>query len=160
AGIDVSTVSCGCSGIQTSFGDVKLKTTGAGDITIDQPIGAGANAFITSAGNVTVNEPVVAFSGNIGIALAPGFTFTNASPGDFSFAGLDASQNDGTITILADQMSLSAGTINAGFGAVILGPATLNRDIVLGAAGTATTLGLQQADLDTIVTGSLQIGYR
>src|SRR5262249_31527141 len=82
------------------------------------------------------------------------------SPGDFGFAGLDTSLADGAVTILADTMSLSAGTIDAGFGAVILGPATLNRNIVLGAAGTATTLGLTQADLDTIVTGSLQIGYR
>src|SRR5205814_9954043 len=110
-------------------------TTGAGDITINQPLSSGAA---------------------INIAVAPGFGFTNNSTGGFldfggrAAAGLDATFANGPIVVLADTMSLAGGPINAGRRTVVLGPATLTNGVALGAAGGAGTLGLLQADFDTI----------
>jgi len=148
AGIQVDTVG-GFVGIFTDFGNIDLATTGAGAIVVNTPVNAGTA---------------------INIAVAPGYGFTNNASDNFLFdfnnglfstAGLDTSFAGAPIVILADQMSLSAGTINAGSGTVILGPAsTSGVNIALGAAGGAGTLGLQQADLDSIAAGALQIGYR
>jgi filamentous hemagglutinin family protein len=158
AGLTIGTVvaTCGCTyyGIYNS-GNVGLATTGAGAITVDEPINAGEE---------------------IRIAVAPGYGFTNNASNDPNFdrqnlipitAGLDTSFSSEPIVILADGMSLSGGTSSAGFGPVILGPATLTTPVSLGTASTinpdgTTTgpLGLAQADINTITAGSLQIGYR
>ena len=156
AGIQVGTVA-GVPGIFSGIlfaGDIQLQTTTAGGITVNQPLDAG-NA--------------------IEIAVAPGYQFTNNAANSAAFlnyydgigfslssiAGLDTSFANAPVVILADQMSLSGGTINAGFGGVLLGPAsTSGVNVALGAASSVGTLGLQQADLATITAGALQIGYR
>src|SRR6185312_6034878 len=128
--------------ILTGFGSIKLATTGAGDITVTKPLNSG-NA--------------------IDIAVAPGSQFTNSTPSSFELgfpsAGLDTTASNGTIAILADRMSLAAGTIDAGSGPVALAPRSpTGVDIALGGSGSG--LSLQQADLVTISAGGLQLGYR
>ncbi len=156
AGITVDTLVCGCSGgIQTLGGDITLVTTGAGDITVNQPLGSGAG---------------------INIAVAPGAAFTNNATaglplffGGISAAGLDTTFSGGNVAILADTINLvgtgaspgSINTVSSGgvAGAVLLGPATPTRNVTLGGS-LSGTLSLAQADIDTITAGSLQIGYR
>ncbi len=151
AGITIDTLSCGCLGIFTYGGNIDLATTGAGAITVNAPLNSG---------------------NGISIAVAPGYGFTNNASDNPAFdaeyvvyitstAGLDTTASFGPIVILADQMSLSGGTINAGLGGVLLGPAsTSGVNVALGTASGVGTLGLQQADLATITAGVLQIGYR
>ena len=126
-------------GVTTNGGRISLSTTTSGNI------GTGSqSAAINSSG------------GEIDIAVAPGSAFTNSAKAQISSSG-------GNIVILADNMSLSGGlggqTIDAGSGAVVLAPATASRNFGFGFhAGTA--LVLQQADIDTVTAGMLQIGYR
>jgi hypothetical protein len=151
AGITVGALSCGCVGIFTQSGDIDLATTGAGAITVNKPLHSG-------------NE--------INIAVAPGYAFTNTATNDATFdseylpsgattAGLDTTTSAGSITILADAMTLSGGTIQTGTaGGVVLAPATTTDGIILGNVGSTGVLGLRTADLAGIKAGFVQIGYR
>ncbi len=130
-------------GITTNDGRVALSTTGSG--------------------NITVNQLVSSTGGEIDIAVAPGSRFINDTIGigtNFQSSGtLDS--GGGNIVILADAMTFTpASAVNTGAGTVVLGPATTTENIVLGAASSTGTLGLQSSDLATITAGMIEVGYR
>src|SRR5205814_5555876 len=109
--------------------------------------GGRVSLSTTTGGVVTVQSGGIASNGgDIDIAVAAGSGFTN-------LAGI--ASGGGNAVILADVMSLTGGTLNAGAGIVVLGPRTIGNNIALGTRGYLT-----QPDFDTITTGMLQIGYR
>ncbi len=114
----------------------------------------------TTSGGITVNQPIGSTGGEIDIAVAPGSGFTNNTDSTATLPTAITSGN-GNIVVLADAMTLAANsTINAGSGTIVLGPATTGDTIVLGAASSAGTLGLQTTDLATMTAGMIQVGYR
>jgi filamentous hemagglutinin family protein len=132
-------------GITTNDGQIALSTTGSG--------------------NVTANQQIVSTGGEIDIAVAPGSGFTNNAGSNPRIpASIDSTNgtiSNGNIVVLADSMTFTSGsTVTAGTGTVVLGPATAGDNIVLGAASSSGTLGLQTTDLATITAGMVQIGYR
>ena len=130
----------GLRGITTNDGQIALATT--------------------VSGGITANQQISSIGGEIDIAVAPGSGFTNNTDSTATPATAISSGN-GNVVILADSMTFAANsTINAGTGTVVLGPATTGDNIVLGAPGSAGTLGLQTADLATITAGMLEVGYR
>jgi hypothetical protein len=145
---------------QLTIGTVDISDTGVGFVNGITTADGRITVSTTTSGNVTANTQVASTGGEIDIAAAPGSRFINnteslpTSPSSISSGG-------GNIVILADAMALAAtSTINAGSGTVVLGPATTNDNIMLGAASTAGTLGLQSSDLATIAAGLIQVGYR
>jgi filamentous hemagglutinin family protein len=150
AGLTVGTVNVGNSDREV---DVVGITTNDGRIAL----------ATTTAGNVTVNTPISSAGGEIDIAVAPYSDFINNTA--FPNTNLQTSgsivSGNGNIAILADTMTFSpASTIEAGSGTLLLGPATLTENVVLGALGGAGTLGLQATDFATMSAGALQVGYR
>ena len=123
----------GIVGITTSDGRVALSTT--------------------TSGNVTVNSAIASTGGEIDIAAAPGSGFRNSAA---------IGSSGGNIVLLGDTLALAGvgATVNAGTGTVVLGPATTTLNVVLGAASTGTTLGLQSTDFATITAGMVEVGYR
>ena len=107
----------------------------------------------TTSGNVTVKSAITSTGGEIDIATAPGSGFINSAA---------IGSGGGDIVLLGDTLALAGAgaTVNAGTGAVVLGPATTTRNIVLGAASNGTTLGLQSTDFATITAGMVEVGYR
>ena len=107
----------------------------------------------TTSGNVTVKSAITSTGGEIDIATAPGSGFINSAA---------IGSGGGNIVLLGDTLALAGAgaTVNAGTGAVVLGPATTTRNIVLGAASNGTTLGLQSTDFATITAGMVEVGYR
>jgi filamentous hemagglutinin family protein len=123
--------------IATNGGFLTVVTTGTSstgfDLTVDAPV--------TSSGG-----PITLMAGGSGA------TFLNSST---------VNSTSADIAILADAMTLSAGTIGAGSaGTVLLGPMMPTNSIVLGSASSAGTLGFMSGDLATVTAGMLQIGYR
>ncbi|HTW54483.1 MAG TPA: hypothetical protein VME45_21520, partial [Stellaceae bacterium] len=162
APLTIDTLGCGCGGIFAYYGNIDLATKGAGDIAVDAPLNAGNNisiavaegyAFTNNAGNTDKNfrKQYITFIDEYYFTFPPLLAFP------FTY-GIDATAANGAVTILADQMNLSNGTIGGGI--VVLGPKTHSEDIVLGTAGGSNTLSLQTADLANIVAGAVQVGYR
>ena len=138
-------------GLTTKGGDITVLTTGGFDLTISR-----------GEGTVPTPTPVSADGGTITLlAGGQGGLFTNLGAIDSTAAGAD-----GNIVILADAMRLAGGTIGAGTGTVLIGPATLTEAIALGATPpppglqVAGRLNLTAEDLASVTAGTLQIGYR
>jgi filamentous hemagglutinin family protein len=129
-------------GVQTTGGPLTVVTTG----TAASGFGLMIDGPVSSAGG-----PITLMAGGRGGAFANNSVINSTS----------APAAAGDVTILADAMTLAAGTINAAApgaaGRVLLGPVTTTDSIVLGGAGA---LGLTSADLASISAGVLQIGYR
>ncbi len=124
----------GVGGVSTAGGQIQVATKGSGAITI--------------------NGPVASNGGEIDIAAAPGFGLTNTTT--------SIASGGGNIVLLGDTLALGggAGSVNAVAGTIVLAPSTTSDNIILGAASSAGTLGLQTADFATITAGQVQIGYR
>ena len=129
AGINVVTI-LGTQGV-SARGDVRLATTGAGAVAVNQRSAAGGAFEIAVAPTYGFTNNALVTSGGPTVILADGMSFPDGS-------GINAGSGTGT---------------------VVLGPATAADKIVLGAAGAAGTLGIGAADLTTITAGALQIGY-
>ena len=131
----------------------------AGGPTINGVTTAGGQIYLatTTTGGITANAAITSNGGSIAIVTAPGATFTNDAAISSTGTG-----GGGTIMLLGDDLALSGGggTIDAGTGTVLLGPTTTGQNIVLGAASTAGSLGLQNADFASITAGMVQVGYR
>jgi filamentous hemagglutinin family protein len=138
----------GFAGLTTNGGSIEVVTTGTST--------SGFN--LTIANNPPLGTVVSSGGGPITLmAGGHGGTFTNG--GAIASGGLTTS---GNIVILADAMTLSAGSINAGgsgtSGSVVLGPVASTNSVALGTS-SAGALSLLPADLASISAGMLQIGY-
>jgi hypothetical protein len=130
---------------------------------------AGAISFIDNGNFTVVGQPASGVAGKeIGVdtrstivlaANLAGALLTNAGAIDSTGAGATTGSD---ILLLADTMTLTAGTINAGtVGRVVLGPYNPGQPSTLvGVGGTPGVgqLNISNADLATITTPQLQIG--
>jgi len=130
-----------------------------GGPTINGITSAGGPILLatTTAGDIAVEAPIASNGGAISIATAPGGSFAN----DAAISSIGAG-GDGNIVLLGDTLALATetGAVDAGTATVVLGPATSGLNIVLGAASSAQSLGLQTNDFGTITAGMVQVGYR
>jgi hypothetical protein len=128
-------------------GAVSVTTTGTlgtgGDIT------AGTTVALTSSSAMTVNQTV---TGPNGVSLAA----TGAGANLTHSAGTIGSTGT-AISLTADNMALSGGTVNPGAGSVTINPYNTPRAISVGGGGSG--LGLSETEINTITTtGTLTIG--
>ncbi|HZK90680.1 MAG TPA: filamentous hemagglutinin N-terminal domain-containing protein, partial [Stellaceae bacterium] len=135
----------------TLIGNVKGITTPA---TLPHDI-----SLATTAGSITVTNGngLTSNGGAIDLSVAPNGNYGIINQGAIASSG-------GNIVLIGDFLSLggSTGTVNAGAGTVVLGPATTSLGITLGSASNLNvSLGLRGADFTTITTtGMVQVGYR
>ncbi len=127
--------------------------------------GGGGNGVNASHGFHMENvSAVTAVDGNIsitgtvtdGTAVSSGFRLSNA----VAVGSKVQTTGTGTITVIADTIDISTSgvTIEAGANTVTLKPKTLAQLVDLGAADSASTLGLTDGELDVITAGTVQIG--
>jgi filamentous hemagglutinin family protein len=119
-------------------------TGGNGDILVNDAVSwASANTLsLLAVNNVAVNQPVTGLAGTLNLTGAA--IYNNST---IAVAGT---------TLKADQMTLG-GSINAGAGRVNIFTTTVGRPIDLGTK-TAGSLGITNAELNTITAGVLQVG--
>jgi hypothetical protein len=113
--------------------------------SVDPGLGFGFGVgIIDSSGAVSLTV-----NGSHSLSLAAGIdtthTFGGPSPG-------------GPVTLTADSMSLSGGSVNAGSAVVELQPDSSGRAIDLGTNPSAGKLGLSNADLAVITAGVVRVG--
>jgi hypothetical protein len=145
----------------------------AGGLTVSGPLTAGTTA---NAVSITTTGGALAVNGNISATGAGAVTLSGVGVNNNAVvrgdggvavgAGTGTITNNGTFTnnataaaisLTADDMVLSGGTITAGTGAVNLTSTTAGQAITVG--GGASGLGLSIAELNTITTtGNLTIG--
>ena len=158
--------------LNTTSGAISaVERSGGGNLiigTVDGVVGAqntantGAAPVLgiqieTNNGNLTVNNNIVNARRNIFLVAQ------DSGSGDRVFtnnAVISAAANNGEVIIDANNMVLDGGTITAPAGVTVSNDlGGQNIDINLGGADAAGTLGLTDAELDTIsTTGTLQIG--
>ncbi|MFM7138076.1 MAG: beta strand repeat-containing protein, partial [Planctomycetota bacterium] len=132
---------------------VVVSGTGGGSASSDENIGivvrndGGGAGSIASSGTLTLTG----IGGNVGSsALTRGIQITG---------GGTASTTNNSIALNADSVSLdtAGSTINAGSGTVTFAPITAGTAINLGTAA-ASSIGLTDAQLDTVTAGQIVIG--
>ena len=123
--------------------------------TVDGTVGIAATgnpvSLTETTGDVTVSEAVNAGASTAAITLnGADKLLTNSS----SIVG------QGGVTLTADKMALSGGTVNASAGTAILRPNAIAANIDVGSLTDlqATTLELSTAELATVTASTLQVG--
>ena len=170
------------SRITSSGGDVSVTGTGGGAGTS----GSNGGVIVQHGGEITgrgtASVTVEGVGGNTtgsnndGVLIVRTGSLVGADAGGVRIIGTAGSGTDalgfnlivagtvkttgtGDVSITADSMNIGSDTsINAGTNAVSLAPRTLGMAIDLGGADAPATLGLTDAELDRITTGSLTIG--
>ena len=155
AGNDVTTLAATVTGAGNAFAytDANALTIGTVDGINGVSTNNGAISVATTNGALTVsNTPAVADvnAGTSTVALTAGgvnqlLTVTGTVTGT------------GGVTYTADNMSLTGAT-NAGAAIATLQPNTAGQLVNLGGADAAGTLGLTDAELDTVTAGTLRVG--
>lgn len=133
-----------------------------GNVNSTQGITASSGVTIsTSAGDITVSAPISA-AGNVQInAQSANATITNSSTITSTFSE-SANNATGGVSLQADNLILTNGTIKAANGQVVLQPYSAYavdigvQSTVGGSSGT-TMLGISTTDLATIHAGTIQI---
>ena len=140
------------AGFITAGGTGTVSLTGQGGTSTG---GSNHGIWVLNSGVVTSGGGNVIITGISGSApLAAAIRIGNGGGGSVTTA-----TNGGSITFIADTMDLTtSSSINAGSGTVTLRQRTNNQLIGLGAADSATTLGLTDGELDLITAGTLRIG--
>ncbi len=147
-------------GIRILLGGV-VRTSGAGAITLNgtgNPVGSVANNYgvriDNSGGVVNTGNGTITINATGGANNAPAFDTTTGA----NRVGFDGVHPySGNILIMADSMSLAEAIIQT-TGIVTLRQKTDGRLINLGAADSATALGLTDAELDQVNAGTLEVG--
>ncbi|WP_439626140.1 beta strand repeat-containing protein [Gemmata sp.] len=180
--LSVGTVS-GVAGIATVSGGVLLFVAAGKSITVGEAVTAGgagktlalaADAFDLDAANALTADNLVLRTVGSGVNLtlgAAGLTdaelnaisaknLTVQASGTLTTSGAIALDDDVSevITLKADAMVLTAGTVDAGTRTVALVPNNPGTQILLGGADASGILGLMNTELGTITAGTLQIG--
>ncbi len=167
--ISVTGTGGGAAGTQFNHGmqvsdSAAVTGTGTAKVTLIGT-GGGSNGVNASHGFHMENvSAVTAVDGNIsitgtvadGTTVSSGFRLSNA----VAVGSKVQTTGTGTITVIADLIDISTSgvTIEAGANTVTLKPKTLGQLVDLGAADSASTLGLTDGELDVITAGTLQIG--
>ncbi len=155
AGNDVTTLAATVTGAGNAFAytDANALTIGTVDGINGVSTNNGAISVATTNGALTVSNTPAAPDVNAGtstVALTAGgvnqlLTVTGTVTGT------------GGVTYTADNMSLTGAT-NAGAAIATLQPNTAGQLVNLGGADAAGTLGLTDAELDTVTAGTLRVG--
>jgi len=154
---DVATLAANQTG-GTLFSYLALLDLTIGSVDGVNGLHTNSATTMSAPGSITVtNTPAANDIDTNGHSLTVfAATFTND-------AGAAIASEGGLISIVADNMTLAAGSsINSGTGEldeVNLLPETLNRPIHLGDAGSASALGLTAAELNTVTAGLFVIGF-
>ncbi len=174
---DVTTLGVGGLPTANTYAYVLTPTTlaalapGFGQILLGRADGTGH----IDVGDATFLSPAVIQTGGLGgtLTVLTGRTITVAGAipvtliagtGDSGAlsvaAGATIAAGSGTITLSGDTLTLAATAILTGTGVLVLEPTTLNRDIVVGATGTAGQFVLTAAEVLIPATSfsGLQIG--
>ena len=144
-------------GISVFTGGI-ITAGGSGLVTVNGTGGSGTGGNHHGILIQVSNSKITSGGGNVDVTATPG-TGGSGSVGFYtaSTGSVTTATNGGTINISADHMTLS-GPVTAGTGAVTLRQKTNGKSIDLGAADSATTLGLSDAELDLVTAGTLAIG--
>lgn len=148
-------------GIQVTGAGSKI-TSVDGAITLNGTGGTGGSG--TGSRGVSVDTGgLVQATGTASITITgvEGTAGTTLEGISIESAGTIIATNTGNITFIADQMLFDAAnavSINAGTNGVILRQRTNGKAIAIGAADSATQLGLTDIELDRITAGRLTIG--
>ncbi|MES2347619.1 MAG: hypothetical protein V4641_08605, partial [Pseudomonadota bacterium] len=158
-------------------GDITLKAndnsggyaSGMGGVTIAN-VGGADGAVQTGGHKLTLSGSYVTVNGGIQLGIGDFDARAEAADGYITvgqYGSIHTSYNGSNaplISFTADNINLNsaAGTIGTtnsdGFASVSFAPYTVSRAITLGAK-TAGTLGLSQADFDTVSAGSVVVGH-
>jgi filamentous hemagglutinin family protein len=132
---------------------VALSGDHAVDVLASQVSGAAAGFVFSNSQALTLSSVdgvagVTTQGGDIAITVDGLFTNANA-----------IASNDGDVTLAADRMALSAGTVDAGAGMATLRPLTAGRAVHLGSTtDLAAALELSDAELDSVTASVLAVG--
>ena len=172
-GVNVTT---GCS-ILSAGGNVSVtgvsRTTGSGTLAVGVEVSGTGKIASAGAGTLTVTGTgsgsaasahgvyLASLSGASGTLETAGgdlwVTGTRGTGGSGLQADALASISGGEVTVVADQMGINA-TASIVADSVVLQQKTAGRNIGLGAADSATLLGLTDAELDRITADSVTVG--
>ena len=155
AGNDVTTLAAKVTGAGNAFAytDANALTIG----TVD-----GINGITTNNGAITVATT----NGALTVSNTPAAPDVNAGTSTVALTAGGANQlltvtgtvtGTGGVTYTADNMTLTGAT-NAGAAIATLQPNTAGQLVNLGGADAAGTLGLTDAELDTVTAGTLRVG--
>ncbi|MFL5339601.1 MAG: hypothetical protein ACJ8F7_05475 [Gemmataceae bacterium] len=159
----------------TSGGGSVQSAAGATQIGASTQLGVSAATGINVRTSATTMQAATTGSGNVNIANNSDLTITGpistaatasvtlSAGGAEGLLTLQSAITSGSVTLTANRMDLSAGSIDVGVGAansVTLRPTTLNRPVNLdNTAGDPTgQLRLSNAELGTITAGVLRVG--
>ena len=154
---DVTTLAANVTGANNAFAytDANGLTIG----TVD-----GINGITTNNGAITVTTT----NGALTVSNTPAAPDVNAGTSTVALTAGGVNQlltvtgtvtGTGGVTYTADNMTLTGAT-NAGAAIATLQPNTAGQLVNLGAADAAGTLGLTDAELDTVTAGTLRVGRR
>ncbi len=161
---DTDAATLDISGNNVYIDELNGVTLGAGNSAVmAYDLTAGGDIDVTGAvtGN-TVNLNTTGVNGTINInggSVNGATAVTLTTPGNGAvnlMAGGNLISINGTVSVIADNMDLSGGTIDAGNGDVTLAASTASRSIGLG--GGAGLLSLTNAELNNLSAGNLTIG--
>ncbi len=141
------TITAGGSGTVTVIGTGGVGTGGANHgIDLFSSSGFGTSTITSGGGNVQMTGTAGAGSGGLGIDMRADCIATTATGGGALFLTTDSINFDSTATI------------SAGSGSVAVGVNTNGTAINLGGNNASGTLGLTNAELNTVTAGTLTIG--
>jgi alpha-tubulin suppressor-like RCC1 family protein len=149
--------SSNCVGISIDF-PAQVSAGGSGTVTLDGSGGPGTGG--TNHG-VSINgsgSPITSAGGSVLVSGTKGGGSTSLGLNVTAPTAISTASNGGNITLIANTMNISGAISGAGSSIVTLYPTTNSTPIDLGAADSANTLGLTDAELDLITAGTLAIG--
>ena len=138
----------------SSFGTI---TSGGGFVSITGT-GGGSGTSSNNQGVDVVGSNVILSTGG-GALTVTGTAGLNTLTQAVRLGGSVSTSGNQPITIIGDSFSNLSGLVNSGTGITSIRPLTNNLAIDLGGADVGgTTLGLSDAELDSITAGTVQIG--
>ncbi len=146
--------------IQTTATNLAFTGAGTGNVFITESNGATLNASSTGTGNITVTNTTgnLTVGGNVTTGGTGTVALTNsAANAVLTINGGTTVTGPGGVTYTSGNMTLTGAT-NAGANIATLQPNTAGQLVNLGGADAAGTLGLTDAELDTVTAGILRAG--
>ena len=137
----------------------KIKSTGLGTVTLDGRGGGSTGSFFNEG--IQIVEPNTAVSSKDGLLTIIG-TYGAGSGGsalDIDNTATVSTTGTGNILLKSDRINIVSTTqVNAGLNTVTLVQKSNGKAITLGAADSASSVGITDAELDRITAGTVIIG--
>jgi hypothetical protein len=155
----------GARGVEINSTDTLVSSTGSGSIIINATGGGtggssdndgfhilnGVDITSTGSGGIQINATAGSGGGSIALELLDSASLTT----------IDSSAGTGNISLIADTISIGTGgtsSVNAGTNVVSIRQLINGRPIGVGAADSAATLGLSDAELDRVTGSTINVG--